>query len=307
MNRAFAVVGILVIVLGIVGLSSVYTVHQTEQALVLQFGRPVRVVDEPGLKFKIPFVQNVVFYDRRVLDLDPSQEEMIAGDKRRIVADSYARYKIVDPLRFYQTVSTEEGLRARLGRIINASMRSVIGGYSLNALLTEQRVQVMSQIQQRVNSEAKQFGINVIDVRIRRADLPQENSEAVFARMQSEREREAKEARAEGAEIAQRIRAQADRERAVILAEARKQAEVLRGEGDATATNIAIEAYGGEAQSFYEFYRSMQAYTVALANGETTFVLSPDSDFFRFFGKIGGGRTDGETTTQGGDMPRAQR
>lgn len=290
MNRTLAIIGILVIALGIVGLSSVYTVHQTERALVLQFGEPVRVVDEPGLKFKIPFVQNVIFYDRRVLDLDPSSEEMIAGDKRRIVADSYARYKIVDPLLFYQTVSTEQGLRARLGRIINASMRSVIGSHSLNALLTEQRVEVMSEIQQRVNGEAKQFGINVIDVRIRRADLPQENSEAVFARMQSERVREAKEARAEGAEIGQRIRAQADRERAVILAEARKRAEELRGEGDGLATNIAIKAYGGEAQEFYEFYRSMQAYSLALANGETNFVLSPDSDFFRFFGNIEGAK-----------------
>ncbi len=282
MNRSLAVIGIVLIALGVVGMSSVYTVHQTEQALVLQFGKPVRVVNEPGLKFKIPFVQNVVSYDRRVLDLDPTAEEMIAGDKKRIVADSYARYKITDPLKFFQTVSTEAGLRVRLGRIINASMRSVIGNYSLPALLTEQRIKILAEIQERVNQEAVRFGIQVVDVRIRRADLPQENSEAVYARMKSEREREAKEARAEGAEIGQRIRAEAERDRTVLLAEARKRAEELRGEGDGQATSIANAAYGGEAQPFYEFYRSMQAYKEALVNGETTFVLSPDSDFFRF-------------------------
>lgn len=282
MNRTLAIIGVIVIALGIVAMSSVYTVHQTEQALVLQFGKPVRVVTDPGLKFKTPFVQNVVFYDRRVLDLDPQAEEMIAGDKKRIVADSYARYRITDPLKFFQTVSTEAGLRIRLGRIINASMRSVIGSYTLPALLTEQRVKIMSEIQNRVNGEADQFGIQVVDVRIRRADLPQENSEAVYARMKSEREREAKEARAEGAEIAQRIRAEAERDRTVLLATARKRAEELRGEGDGRATAIANAAYGGEARPFYEFYRSMQAYKEALIDGNTTFVLSPDSDFFRF-------------------------
>ncbi|MDX1483926.1 MAG: protease modulator HflC [Alphaproteobacteria bacterium] len=282
MNRAFAIIAIVVIALGFVAMSALYTVHQTEQALVLEFGKPVRVVNEPGLKFKKPFIQNVVKYDRRVLDLDPSAEEMIASDKKRIVADAYARYKITDPLKFFQSVATEAGLRVRLGRIINASMRSVIGGYSLPQLLTEQRVKIMAEIQDRVNGEAKQFGIQVIDVRIRRADLPQENSEAIYARMKSEREREAKEARAEGAEIGQRIRAEAERDRTVLLAEARKRAEELRGEGDGLATSIANKAYGGEARPFYEFYRSMQAYKEGLLTGQSTFVLSPDSDFFRF-------------------------
>lgn len=288
MNRTLAVIGVIVIALGVVAMSSVYTVYQTEQALVLEFGKPVRVVTEPGLKFKLPFVQNVVFYDRRVLDLDPPAEEMIAADKKRIVADSYARYKIVDPLKFFQTVNNEIGLRGKLGPIINASMRSVIGSFSLPALLTEQRVKVMAEIQDRVNDEAKQFGIQVIDVRIRRADLPQENSEAIYARMKSEREREAKEARAEGAEIGQRIRAEAERDRTVLLAEAQKQSEELRGEGDGQATAIANKAYGGEARPFYEFYRSMQAYKEALVNGETTFVLSPNSEFFRFLTNIEG-------------------
>ena len=290
MNRTLAIIGIIVIGLGIVGMSSLYTVHQTEQALVLQFGKPVRVVDEPGLKFKTPFVQNVVIYDRRVLDLDPAAEEMIASDKKRIVADSYARYKITNPLKFFQTVGTEAALRNRLGRIINASMRSVIGNYSLPALLTIQRIKILAEIKDRVNVEAKQFGIEVIDVRIRRADLPQENSEAVYARMKSEREREAKEARAEGAEIGQRIRAGAERDRTVLLAEATKRSEELRGEGDGLATSIANKAYGGEARSFYEFYRSMQAYKDSLVNGETTFILSPDSDYFRFLSDIDGKR-----------------
>ncbi len=290
MNRTLAIIGIIVIGLGIVGMSSMYTVHQTEQALVLQFGKPVRVIHEPGLKFKTPFVQNVILYDRRVLDLDPAAEEMIASDKKRIVADSYARYKITDPLKFFQTVGTEAALRLRLGRIINASMRSVIGNYTLPALLTVQRVKIMGEIKDRVNFESKQFGIEVIDVRIRRADLPQENSEAVYARMKSEREREAKEARAEGAEIGQVIRAEAERDRTVLLAEATKRSEELRGDGDGLATSIANKAYGGEARSFYEFYRSMQAYKDSLVNGETTFILSPDSDYFRFLSDIDGKR-----------------
>ena len=288
MNRTLAIIGVIVIALGIVGMSSVYTVHQTEQALVLQFGKPVRVVRDPGLKFKMPFVPNVFTYDRRVLDLDPAAEEMIASDKKRIVADAYARYKITDALKFFQTVGTEAALRLRLGRIINASMRSIIGNYSLPALLTIQRVKIMAEIKDRVNKEARQFGIEVIDVRIRRADLPQENSEAIYARMKSEREREAKEARAEGAEIGQRIRAKAERDRTVLLAEATKRGEELRGEGDGRATAIANKAYGGEARPFYEFYRSMQAYKDALVTGEATFILSPDSDFFRFLSDFEG-------------------
>lgn len=283
MNRLATVLGIVILALAITGFSSVFIVHQTEQALVLQFGDPKRVVKEAGLKFKVPFMQNVVTYDRRVLDLDPAAEEMIAADKKRIVADSYARYKITDPLKFYQAVGTEAGLRQRLGRIINASMRSVIGSYTLAALLTEQRVRIMSEIQSRVNGEALQFGVNVIDVRIRRADLPQANSEAIFNRMKAERERDAKEARAEGAEIGQRIRAEADRDRTVLLAEAQKRAEELRGDGDGEAQAIYNAAYGGDATEFYEFYRRMQAFRETFSSGDASFVLSPDSEFFRYF------------------------
>ncbi|MQA65413.1 MAG: protease modulator HflC [Alphaproteobacteria bacterium] len=283
MNRLASILGVIMLALAITGFSSVFMVHQTEQALVLQFGDPKRVITEPGLKFKIPFVQNVVTYDRRVLDLDPAAEEMIAADKKRIVADSYARYKITDPLKFYQAVGTEAVLRQRLGRIINASMRSVIGSYSLAALLTEQRVRIMAEIQTRVNSEALQFGVNVIDVRIRRADLPQANSEAIFNRMKAERERDAKEVRAEGAEIGQRIRADADRDRTILLAEAQKRAQELRGEGDGEAQAIYNTAYGGDATEFYEFYRRMQAFRETFSSGDASFVLSPDSEFFRYF------------------------
>ncbi len=290
MNRPLAILGILLIALGFVGFSSVYTVQQTEQALVLEFGAPVRVVNTPGLKFKKPFVQNVILYDMRVLDLDPEAEEMIAADKRRIVADAYARYRITDPLRFFQTVGNEAGLRVRLGAVVNASMRSTIGSYSLADLLTEQRVRIMQEIRDRVNAQAGQFGIEVVDVRIRRADLPQENSEAIFERMKTEREREAKEARAEGAEIAQRIRAEADRDRTVIIAEAERQSQTLRGEGDGEAQAIYNKAYGGEALEFYEFYRRMQAFLETFADGQSTLVLSPDSEFFRYFSDIGGVR-----------------
>ena len=288
MNRLASILGVIILALAITGFSSVFMVHQTEQALVLQFGDPKRVIKEPGLKFKVPFMQNVVTYDQRVLDLDPAAEEMIAADKKRIVADSYARYKITDPLKFYQAVGTEVGLRQRLGRIINASMRSVIGSYSLAALLTEQRVRIMAEIQARVNSEALQLGVNVIDVRIRRADLPQANSEAIFNRMKAERERDAKEARAEGAEIGQRIRADADRDRTILLAEAQKRAEELRGEGDGEAQAIYNTAYGGDATEFYEFYRRMQAFRETFSSGDASFVLSPDSEFFRYFNDFPG-------------------
>ncbi|MFM2129846.1 MAG: hypothetical protein RL477_1392 [Pseudomonadota bacterium] len=288
MNRIATFLGVVVVAFAVVGFSSIFIVHQTEQALVLQFGEPKRVVTEPGLKFKLPFLQNVVFYDRRVLDLDPAAEEMIAADKRRIVADSYARYRITDPLKFFQAVGTEQGLVQRLGRVINASMRSVIGNYTLAALLTEQRARIMSEIQTRVNAEATQFGITVIDVRIRRVDLPQANSEAIFNRMKAERERDAKEARAQGAEIGQRIRAEADRDRTVLLAEAQKRAEELRGEGDGEAQAVYNTAYGGEATEFYEFYRRMQAFRETFASGDSSLVLSPDSEFFRYFNSLPG-------------------
>lgn len=286
-RNVLIIVGVVVIALGFVASSVVFTVHQTEQALVLQFGEIKRVIQEPGLKFKLPFIQNVIHYERRVLDLDPEAEEVIAADQKRLVVDSYARYRITDPKRFYQTVSTELGLGGRLTRIINASLRSVIGGVTLSTVLSEERADIMRDIQNRVNEEAGRFGIDVIDVRLRRTDLPQENSEAIFARMKSERDREAMEFRAQGAELGQRIRAGADRERTVIVADATREAQILRGEGDALSVKIYADAFGTDPQ-FFAFYRSMEAYSVSLGGDDTTMVLSPDSDYFRFFGDLAG-------------------
>lgn len=285
-RKVLTILGIVVIALGIVTFNALFTVHQTEQALVLQFGKIQRIIKEPGLKLKLPIIQNVIFYDRRVLDLDPPAEEVIAADQKRLVVDSFARYKIVDPKKFYQTVSTEAGLRVRLARVINASLRSVIGGVTLATVLSEERAEIMSNIQERVNEEAADFGIDVIDVRLRRTDLPAENSEAVYSRMKSEREREAKEFRAQGAEFGQRIRSRADRERTVIIAEAQRDAQILRGDGDALSVKIYADAFGKDPE-FFAFYRSMEAYRKSLGD-DTTMVLSPDSDYFRFFGDIRG-------------------
>ncbi len=285
-RKVLTILGIVVIALGIVTFSALFTVHQTEQALVLQFGKIQRVIKDPGLKLKLPIIQNVIFYDRRVLDLDPPAEEVIAADQKRLVVDSFARYRIVDPEKFYQTVSTERGLRLRLSQIINASLRSVIGGVTLATVLSEERAEIMSNIQARVNEEAARFGIDVIDVRLRRTDLPAENSEAVYSRMKSEREREAKEFRAQGAEFGQRIRAGADRERTVLIAEAQREGQILRGDGDALSVKIYADAFGKDPE-FFAFYRSMEAYRKSLGD-DTTMVLSPNSDYFRFFGNMAG-------------------
>ena len=286
MNRHLTIAGIVGAVLVVVGLMSTFIVHQTEQVIVLRFGNPVRVINEPGLKFKLPLAETLVVFDKRVLDSDPEAEEVIASDQKRLVVDAFARYRIVDPLRFFQTVGNEQGLRARLERVVNGTLRNVIGNVTLTAVLSEERAAIMSEIQKQVQEEAKSFGIDVIDVRIRRADLPQANSEAIFARMKSEREREAREFRAQGAELAQRIRARADRERTVLIADAQKQAQILRGDGDGQQVEIWAKA-AGQDPSFFAFYRSMEAYRQALG-ADTTMVLSPDSDFFRFFGDING-------------------
>ncbi|MFN4283338.1 MAG: protease modulator HflC [Alphaproteobacteria bacterium] len=286
MNRNLTIVGIAAAAVLVVGLMSTFIVHQTDQVIVLRFGNPVRVIAEPGLKFKIPFAETLVVFDKRVLDSDPEAEEVIASDQKRLVVDAFARYRIVDPLRFFQTVGNEQGLRARLERVVNGTLRNVIGNVTLTAVLSEERAAIMSEIQKQVQEEAKGFGIDVIDVRIRRADLPQANSEAIFARMKSERDREAKEFRAQGAELAQRIRARADRERTVLIADAQKQAQILRGDGDGLQVEIWAQA-AGQDPSFFAFYRSMEAYRQALG-ADTTMVLSPNSDFFRFFGDIQG-------------------
>jgi membrane protease subunit HflC len=286
MSRNLTIVVIAAVILLVLGLSSTFIVSQTEQAIVLRFGNPVRVINQAGLKFRLPIAETVVKNDKRVLDSDPEAEEVIASDQKRLVVDAFARYRIVDPLRFYQTVGDERGLQSRLERIINGTLRNVVGNVTLASVLSEERAAIMSEIQKQVQNEAKNFGIDVIDVRIRRADLPQANSEAIFARMKSEREREAKEFRAQGAELAQRIRARADRERTVLLADAHKQAQILRGEGDAEQVQIWAKA-ANQDPNFFAFYRSMEAYREALGS-DTTLVLEPDSDFFRYFRDLHG-------------------
>jgi membrane protease subunit HflC len=263
--------------------SSLFTVHQASQALVLQFGDPIRVVKDPGLNMKVPFVQQVEYFDKRVLDFDAPSVELVLGDQKRLVVDAFARYRISDPLRFKQASGNEIAFRGRLEPIVFSALRSVLGETSLFTVLSTERVELMNRIRTEANRALTQFGVEVVDIRIKRADLPAENSQAIFRRMQTEREREAKELRAQGAEIGQRIRARADRERRVLIADAQKQAEILRGEGDAEAIAIFAEAFNQDVE-FFDFYRSLQAYRTALGDGATTFVLSPDSPFFRYFG-----------------------
>lgn len=264
--------------------SSVYVVNQAEQAIVLQFGEPVRLVKEPGLKVKIPFIQKVVFYDTRLLNLDPPAQEVVLNDKKRLDVDSFTRYRIVDPLKFYQTVRTELQARSKLEEIVNSSVRKVLGRVTLQELLSEERAEIMASISGAVKKDAEQIGVDVAEVRIRRADLPIEVLQAINDRMKAERDRDAKEFRAQGQQIAQQIRSTADKERTIIIAEAEKQAQIIRGEGDKEATQIWNDAANIDAE-FYAFYRSLEAYRNSLAKENNSFVLSPDSDFFRYFTK----------------------
>jgi len=276
-------------VIAIVGFAiylSLFTVKEINQAIVLQFGDPKKIISEPGLQVKIPFIQNVVFIDRRILSLDPAPEEVIASDQKRLIVDAYARFKIIDPLKFYISVGDERVARSRLATIINSRLRGVLGKQSLATLLSEDRSKQMDIIQEDVNTEAQNFGIQIIDVRIKRADLPQANSEAIYKRMQTEREREAKEFRAKGAEMAVTITSTADKEVTVLLANAKKQSEIMKGEGDGQRNRIFAAAFGKDPE-FFAFYRAMQAYEKALIGGDTSLILSPDSDFFKFFGDTG--------------------
>ena len=282
--------GVAIVVVIILALSSTFKVNEYEQVILLQFGEPRKVVNgygtqEPGLYLKTPFVQNVETFEKRILDYDAPPEEMILGDQKRLVVDSFIRYRITDPLLFFQTVGSESIARNRLGAILNAATRQVLGTVELITVLSGERGQLMVYILDQVNRQSKDFGVDVIDVRIRRADLPDENSQAVYRRMQTEREREAKEYRAQGDEASQRIRSRADKERTILLANAKRESEIVRGQGDALAIKIFADAFGQD-EEFFSFYRSMQAYTLALGAEDTTLVLSPDSEFFRFFGRI---------------------
>jgi len=273
-----------IVLIAVVVFQSLFIVQEISQAIVLQFGDPKKIITKAGLNFKLPFIQNVVYLDKRILNLDNEPEEVIAADQKRLIVDAFARFKIVDPLKFYISVGNERVARSRLSTIINSRIRGVLGTQELATLLSTDRARQMQIIQSQVNEEAKNFGIQIVDVRIKRADLPPANSEAIYKRMQTEREREAKEFRAQGAEIAQKIRSTADKDVTVLLAEANKKSEIMKGEGDGLRNKIFADAFGKDPQ-FFGFYRAMQAYEKALIGGETSLVLSPDSEFFKFFGK----------------------
>jgi membrane protease subunit HflC len=297
-RRLLLVLAVVLVVAGLALTNALFIVDQTEQALVLQFGQPRRVVRTPGLWAKRPFLEDVKRYDNRLLDFEPPPEEVIVSDQKRLVVDTYTRYRITDPLLFYQTVNTEVAVRARLSAMVNGSLRRVLGNVTLSALLSHERPAIMKQIRDEVSEQGKGFGIDVIDVRIRRADLPEENSQAIFARMVSERQQQAAQYRGEGAEAAQTVRANADRERTIIVAEAQRSAQRVRGDGDAESIRIYADAFGQDKE-FFAFYRSMQAYRDALNGRSTSFVLTPGSGFFRFFEQPG-------AATGGGTPPAAR-
>ncbi len=276
------VLAILVIVAGFVAASALYTVNETEQALVMQFGKVQTVVQKPGLNFKTPFVQNVIFVDKRVLAVGTQREEVVTKDQKRLMVDSFARFRITNPLLYYQSFGNINVAKSRIETILNSQLRQILGRQILTDIVSGERVQLMNAIKNQVNIETANRGVEVVDVRIVRSDLPEANSQKVFDRMRTQREQEAKEIRATGAEIAQRIRANADRERTILLAEAKRDGEIARGAGDAKKNSIFARAFGKDPD-FFAFYRSMQAYREAISDDDTTMVLSPDSEFFQYF------------------------
>lgn len=282
MGRLTGLIALIVIaVLGVLASASLFTVHQTQQALVLQFGDPRAVVTEPGLHVKMPFVQNVIYLDKRILALDSPAEELIASDQKRLVVDAFTRYRIIDPLQFYKSLQNEARANSRLAAVVSSSMRSVLGAEEFQAVVRDKRADLMARIRDLVNGQANDFGIEIVDVRIRRADLPEANSQAIYRRMQTEREQEAAEFRARGQEVSRSIRADADKRVTVLLAEATRDSEIIRGQGDACRNRVFATVYGQDPD-FFAFYRSMQAYEKALEDNQTTLVLSPDSAFFQF-------------------------
>ena len=292
-------IGIVVVVIAaVLGYSSLFTVHQTRQALVVRLGQPVGVVSEAGLHVKMPLIDSVILIDKRILDLENPAQEVIASDQKRLVVDAFARYKIIDPLRFYQTVGSIQGANSQLSIILNAGLRRVLGEVTFTQLVRDERAQLMERIGQHVDREAAAYGISVVDVRIRRADLPEQNSQAVYQRMQTERQREAAEFRAQGSQRAQEIRARSDRDVTVLVAEATSKSEQVRGEGDGERNRIFADAFGRDLE-FFAFYRSMQAYETGMRSRDTRMLLRPDSEFFRFFMDPSGRREQN-------NAPRAQ-
>jgi membrane protease subunit HflC len=290
---------ILLFIVAIVAFSALFTVQQTEQALVVRFGKPVDIVTEPGLHFKAPFIDTVIPVDKRILDLENPSQEIIASDQKRLVVDAFARYRIKDALRFYQSVGSIQAANLQLTTLLNASLRRVLGEVTFIQVVRDEREALMGRIREQLDKEADGYGIQVVDVRIRRADLPEQNSQAVYQRMQTERQREAAEFRAQGAQKAQEIRSTADREATVIVAEANSKGEQTRGEGDAERNRLFAEAYGKDPD-FFAFYRSMSAYENGLKSADTRFLLRPDSDFFRYFGNPSGKQPETPAATTSG-------
>jgi membrane protease subunit HflC len=298
---AGGVVLVLLLVLVVLGWSSLFTVYQTQQAIVVRLGEPVRVVTEPGLNFKVPLIDSVIGIDKRILDLENPAQEVIASDQKRLVVDAFARYRIQDPLRFYQRLGTIQGANAQLSVLLNSAIRRVLGEATLTHVVRDDRAQLMSKVREQLDRDARDFGIQVVDVRIRRADLPEQNSQAVYQRMQTERQREAAEFRAQGSQKSQEIRSKADRDATVLIAEATSKAEQERGQGDGERNRIFAEAFGKDPD-FFTFYRSMQAYEHGMRHNDTRMVLSPESEFFRYFvdpsgkGREGAGASPGQRT-----------
>ena len=287
MNKKIAIFLAIIIFFSVIIYNSLFFVEQRIQTLVLQFGEPVRVIKEPGLNFKVPLAQNIVRFDKRILLFDNQAEEIIAADKKRLIVDAFVRYKIVDPLKFFQTVRYEAALNNRLGSVVNNSLRAVLGRVPLKAVISDKRELLMQEVSGLVAERAGQFGISIEEVRIKKADLPSENSEAIYRRMQTERQQEAAQIRAIGEEKSRVIKAEAEKNKTVLLAEAERDGEILRGEGDAKKNKILGKAFSKDPD-FFAFYRAMQAYSKALTEGDTTMVLSPKGDFFEFFGDTKG-------------------
>ncbi len=284
MKKSLAILGVLLAIVAIVAFNSLFTVHQASQALILQLGNPVRVVQEPGLHFKTPFIQNVELYDRRILDLDPPPQEIILSDQKRVIVDAFARYKIVDPLEFRKKALTDANFRQLFGSRLNAAVRSQIGKILLGDMLTAKRQEVMQAITNQMKAQAAEFGTEVVDVRIGRTDLPDTTAQAVFNRMRSDRVAHAAKLRANGEKEKAEIQARADKERTIIISEAKKTSEILRGQGDGLRTTILNEAYGQDPE-FFDFYRSMEAFGNSIKPG-TSMVLSPQSQLFQFFNLV---------------------
>jgi membrane protease subunit HflC len=308
MKTLFSGLGLVIlIVLAVLGFSSFYTVDETEQAIVVQFGKPLPGISGPGLHLKVPFIQDVIYIDSRILDLDSPVQEVIASDQKRLVVDTFSRYKITDPLRFYQTFNNINRANSQLADILNSATRRVLGDATFEAIVRDNRSNLMNRIRAQMNAQAEGFGVEIVDVKIRRADLPEANSQAVFQRMQTERQREATEIRAQGEEAARRIRSRADRNVTVLLAEAERESQQIRGQGDAERNRIYAEAFTQDPD-FFAFYRSMQAYERGIGR-DTRLVISPNSDFFRFFGSIqgtGNSRTTNNQTNNGNGSSNAQ-